>query len=284
MSNNLFISVNDENREKLSEFLSTLEKKFQISTELNKVTEGTKRILLIGGDGSINYLLNQVEDLKDVSIFYIPYGTANDFAKSLKLQPVEPTVDLIEQVFNNAPQVEIPVLRCNDKRFINVATGGPPAEVTESGSDFLKKATGKFSYYVSAIEKAISPDIIKLNFKVDENEKWSEVISPGFSVSQGMYAGGGVKLTESMTPNFGEKFNFITLKASELAKGAGELIKLQKLNYVKEENTDELISVLTTKLEIKSDKEIPLKLDGEDYSSDHLVFEKLKTKVNFYIY
>lgn len=284
MLKELLLSVNEENSEKLKTFLSSLEQKFKVSTDLNSASDNCKDVLLIGGDGSINYLLNSLKSFNRYRVLYIPYGTANDFAKSLKLEPIEPTVELVEQVLVNSPTVDVPIMSCNDKKLINVATGGAPAEVTESGSDFLKKATGKFSYYVAAIEKAISPDIIKFEYKLDNDETWTKITSPGFSVSQGMYAGGGVKLTESMTPNFGEKFNFLSFVGEELTKGAGELLKMQKRDYVREENSEGITSKLVTRLELKSSLEIPLKLDGEDYKNDHLVFKKLDEKLKFYIY
>ena len=51
------------------------------------LTAGPEKILLIilGGDGTINEVVNGIQDFSKVTLGYIPIGSSNDFARSMKL-------------------------------------------------------------------------------------------------------------------------------------------------------------------------------------------------------
>ena len=77
-------------------------------------------VLVIGGDGTLNYFLNNTKYLNKAKVLYIPRGTANDFAKSLygQSKKLEITNEHILDIFNNALMVDVPVMQCNDQKFI----------------------------------------------------------------------------------------------------------------------------------------------------------------------
>ena len=54
----------------------------RIASEITAADE-TVRILLIGGDGSINELLSGIRDTRKVILSLIPTGSGNDFARSV---------------------------------------------------------------------------------------------------------------------------------------------------------------------------------------------------------
>ena len=171
-------------------------------------------------------------------------------------------------------------MKCNDKFFINVATGGIPAEVTNSGTDIVKKAVGKVEYYISAIKELIAPETIDLEFTAKEFSK--KIATYGFLISQGCYAGGGVKVTSNFTSNFKKTFNLVTMEADKLTECLGALMDLQKKEIL--QTNDCVISKNLENLMIESKRSIPLKLDGEEYEAKKLEFSKSKNKLNFYIY
>lgn len=73
-------------------------------------------IVVVGGDGTINEVVNGIEDLSKVTLGYIPMGSSNDFARSLHI-PTDPI-----QALNNilSPSrclsVNIGILRYEDKK------------------------------------------------------------------------------------------------------------------------------------------------------------------------
>ncbi len=64
------------------------------------LTSGSKEITLIalGGDGTINEVVNGIQDLSKVTLGYVPIGSSNDFARSMKLSH-EPEV-LLKQILS----------------------------------------------------------------------------------------------------------------------------------------------------------------------------------------
>ena len=281
MEQKIYLLASEEKKNELNNILTPIFESLAIQ-DFNK-SKLTKNdlLLVLGGDGSLNYL-SQIDFGFTPNILYFPMGTANDFAKTLKIPEINPTDKLILDIIKNANQVEIPLMLCNDKYFINVASGGAPARVTNSGSDLLKKATGKISYYINAIEQAISPKLHDLEFQVDGNEI-KRIKTFGFTVAQGLYAGGGVKVNESVTGTFNDTFNFLTLDSINMTDYISAIIGIQKQPA---ELSEETLSYPCKELEIKSldDKEIPLKLDGEDYNSKRLKFKKSERKLRFFLY
>ena len=46
---------------------------------------GAKTLIVLGGDGTINEVINGIEDLTDTVLGYIPIGSSNDFARGMGL-------------------------------------------------------------------------------------------------------------------------------------------------------------------------------------------------------
>lgn len=56
----------------------------------SKITEKSDAsIIVCGGDGTINEVINGIRDFSDVKFGFIPIGSANDFARGLRLRPID---------------------------------------------------------------------------------------------------------------------------------------------------------------------------------------------------
>lgn len=258
----------------------------QLFQDLGLLMEETKEIslaeviLIIGGDGTLNYFINNFQVKSNIPILYIPSGTANDFAKSLRIEQNGSTLcaNEIFSLIENGLTTEVPIMKCNDKYFINVASFGSPANVTNSNSDLLKRTIGKFSYYVSALNELFSEEKFDLEI-VDENLKLESL--KGFLISQGEYVGGGLRATTSFRGNFKSKFNFLTTTASSIFEKIENLIEVTT-NELKDESL--IISKFYSEIKIKVNKKIPVKLDGEDYSENEFHIKKTDKKIKFFLY
>ncbi|GEM_PF-3230220 len=281
--NSIYICASKKNQKEHGSFLEDLRSKYILKDINDCKVESDSIIIVLGGDGSLNYLLNNIDKLDNQRVIYFPLGTANDFARSLKLDPIKPSLAIVDEVVRDAPIIDVPVMSCNEKYFINVVTGGALALVTESGSDILKQLTGKLSYYVGALEEIVSPESYSLTFKLS-NSKEESITTNGFIVSQGLYAGGGVKVSPHFTPSFKKTFNFLTLESENLTSSLGSIVKMQQSDVVCDLSDSEMISEDIVSLTIKSESEIPIKLDGEEYSSKVLKFSKSENKLKFYQY
>ncbi|MCO5143001.1 MAG: hypothetical protein M9962_07930 [Oligoflexia bacterium] len=279
--------ASDDVRKKTASFLKSLESCYQIDTSQNfDVPNNDEIFLLLGGDGSLNYFINSLifsnQIKNEIRVIYFPLGTANDFARSLKIDPTEPSIDCLNAILRKNALLPVPLMLCNDRFFINVASAGSPADITSSGKDKLKDLTGKLSYYISGLEKIINPDLYNLSICADSTN-YSEFETHGFLVSQGLYAGGGAKVSSSYSANFGSEFNFFSIKNSTTTEALRIVLQLQEKfsNFSKE---DDVLDLYLKTLEVKSEKEIPIKLDGEEYKSKNLIFKKSSQYLSFFLH
>jgi diacylglycerol kinase (ATP) len=98
------------------------------------VKEGYTHIVGVGGDGTLNEVINGImrHDNPDVVLGILPYGTANDFVKSLKV-PANMT-DMFEAVSQEkCSKIDIGVIDLENRKhyFLNIADIGIGAEVVK---------------------------------------------------------------------------------------------------------------------------------------------------------
>src|SRR5690606_21656793 len=94
--------------------------------------------------------------------------------------------------------------------------------------DLLKKTIGKFSYYLSALEELFAQEYYEIEYQYDATSMPTKIKTHALIVSQGLYAGGGVKVSPSYCGNMGDDFNFITLDTVALSDSVSALIEFQK--------------------------------------------------------
>ena len=281
--NIIILLASEKQKEQNQEFLSELNSNFDVATDLQKeLWNKTEFLVLLGGDGSLNHLVNHfnLEVISKKKIIYFPTGTGNDFAKSLHVEPTLPSLRKLESIIQGEKVIEVPICKCNDKYFVNVMVAGAAALVTESGDTLLKKVMGKVTYFIGAIEQLLQTKSYKYSYSVEGFEK--SVESAGFLVSQGLFAGGGIRVSPSYSANFGETFDFVSLKSDSVGEILSSTIELQK----DEPNTDELELdfIKTQKVIIKGEQTIPTKLDGEVYEASEFTLEKSSKVLKFLLH
>lgn len=280
---NLILVASDEKRLEYDELVSKLGDSYSISL-FNKdkhYNSSNLIFVIIGGDGTLNYFINSLSSSTQVKIFYIPAGTANDFSKSLKLAPVEPSVKLFNDCLKSQFVVEVPLLNCNDKRFINVASCGLAAKITNESNTKNKRSLGIMSYYLSGIRNLFNDYELVIDVKFKQKQSSYKV--KGFVVSQGLYAGGGARVSTSYVPTFGDSFNYIIIDNQTCMGTMANIAKVQ-LSGGDEIFDNEIVAGEESQLEISSNSPIDVKLDGEAYSSNKLTFTRSDYKLEFLLY
>lgn len=123
-------------------------------------------LLLAGGDGTINNIVNTIKSLGvDLPVAILPTGTANDFALCLGM-PKDIT-KACEQIINSQVR-EVDLGKVNDKYFVNVASMGLFTEVSQKTNVNMKNTIGKLAYYFSGLSEI--PKFKKLNISIDSEE------------------------------------------------------------------------------------------------------------------
>lgn len=214
-------------------------------------------VMCCGGDGTFHEVLNGILNLKNtVPVVFIPFGTTNDLAKSLKL-PSNLTVAVDRISLKNASYQDVGLFN-NKEYFSYIASFGAFCEVSYGTPQKLKNFFGKIAYVFESfryIRKIKSYEVL-----VECNDEKIE----------GSFIFGAVTNSKSVA-------GFIELKtdAIEFDDGKLELLLLRKpknmiglirlLLKLRDKRFDEKFVVLrhAQKVKIKINEKAPFTLDGE---------------------
>ncbi|MCR5774150.1 MAG: YegS/Rv2252/BmrU family lipid kinase, partial [Lachnospiraceae bacterium] len=232
------------------------------SEKLIEEYEGlTDMILCIGGDGTLNHVMNSVMNMKSSEkpiISYIPSGSTNDFAKCLGIPDTR--TKAIRTAINGSP-FSYDVGRLNEHYFNYVAAFGGFAEISYETDQNLKNVIGYAAYVINAIINL--PKSIGYAHTVNINadgDSWSgEYV---FGAVCNSISVGGMKLFENADVEFDD--------------GLMELMLIQSPKNLSELNV--ILSALATgsidnpyishrqvkKVTISSESDISWTVDGEN--------------------
>jgi len=151
-------------------------------------------LIIAGGDGTINDAVNGLGKAgfpEGVTLGILPAGTGNDLAATLCI-PDDP--DEAEDVIRQGRIRTLDVARVRsegveERFFINVATGGLGAEISDANEGELKKRWGKLSYLRASLEVAKNFDVKELELYLDD--ELHRVRAVNVVVGNCRFAGGG---------------------------------------------------------------------------------------------
>jgi diacylglycerol kinase (ATP) len=151
-------------------------------------------LIVAGGDGTINDAVNGLGKAgfsEGVTLGILPAGTGNDLAATLRI-PDDP--DEAEDVIRQGRVRTLDVARVRsegieERFFINVATGGLGAEISDANEGELKRRWGKLSYLRASLEVAKDFDVKELELYLDD--ELHRVRAVNVVVGNCRYAGGG---------------------------------------------------------------------------------------------
>ncbi|MCA1730256.1 MAG: diacylglycerol kinase, partial [Actinobacteria bacterium] len=108
-------------------------------------------LIVIGGDGTINDVVNGLGNAgfhEGVTLALLPAGTGNDLAATLAVpeNPGEAEVVIRQNRVRTLDVARVRSEVVGERYFINVATGGLGAEISDANDDDLKSKWGKLSY------------------------------------------------------------------------------------------------------------------------------------------
>jgi diacylglycerol kinase (ATP) len=163
-------------------------------------------LIVAGGDGTVHDVVNGLGRAgfpEGVTLGILPAGTGNDLAATLCI-PEDPEFaeDVIRQ--NRERRLDVGRVRSEgvgERFFINVATGGLGAEISNVNDEELKKRWGKLSYLRASLEVARNFDVRELTLYIDGEER--QVKAVNIAVGNCRYTGGGWPATPKANPEDG---------------------------------------------------------------------------------
>lgn len=235
------------------------------STEdiIDKYIDSKNIIIAVGGDGAINRILNKIVNTDNI-LGIIPYGTGNDFYKSIKIE--------LNDIYN-----EIDIVKINDKYFINTACFGIDADVANN-KDLIKSKwiPKKQKYNIGLLYSYFKYKCRDLEVYINNEELKSMYTT--IAVCNGKYYGSGFMIAPLSNLQDGLIDVYIAEKLNKL-----RMINLIiKLKNGKHENSSYIRKIMTDKLIIKSEDKIKCNIDGECLEDKVFNIELIKKGITIY--
>lgn len=245
-------------------------KSIPISDAFSDMEYNYDHILISGGDGTVDLIVNAMKELNiNTPIGILPSGTANDFAKAVNI-PFDPE-DAIEKIVNSKPK-KIDIGKINDKYFINVASAGMFTDVSQKINPDLKNSIGKVSYYIKGIEEALY--MRKFNIEVKSNEVEYNGDMYLMLIFNGKTAG-NINLAYKAEVDDG-LLDVIIVKKVLLPNMLPLFINILKGEHLEGYNKNEILYFKTDKLKIDCKDNLITDIDGEKGPDFPLEIECIK--------
>ncbi|MBS7578359.1 MULTISPECIES: diacylglycerol kinase [unclassified Enterococcus] len=238
---------------------------------------GFELLVVAGGDGTINEVVNGIAPLRRrPKMAIIPGGTTNDYARALMIPRNNP-VEAI-QLIKKKQTIKMDIGKAADNYFINIAAGGALTELTYDVSSELKTAFGYLAYLAKGAE--ILPRIKPVKMKITYDDGIFEGYASMFFVALTNSVGGFEKIVPDATLDDGN-FSLIIVKTANVF----EILHLVALmNTGKHIYDKRIIYVKTSKVKVKllEAERMMINIDGEYGGDAPMTFRNLKNHIEIF--
>lgn len=228
--------------------------------ERKVVADGADYDLIVcaGGDGTLENTISGYMKMGDkkVPIGYIPVGTTNDFARTLKIS--RKPLDAAKQIVAGSEHL-VDVGCLGDKYFIYIAAFGMFTDVSYSTKQSLKKVMGHSAYVVEAIKSIANFKSYKLKADFDGSVVTGEYIY-GMITNSMSVAGFKIRGAKHIALDDG-KFDCLLIKKPETASELQEILSAMLANNI--EGSEMFFDCKASRVVIECEEEIPWTVDGE---------------------
>ncbi|NLK27835.1 MAG: diacylglycerol kinase family lipid kinase [Clostridiales bacterium] len=187
----------------------------QIAEQICNSCDQIKRIVVLGGDGTVNEVINGFKSYKDILLGYIPSGSSNDLARSLKISkdPVKALERILKPVrfeYLDHGKIEFLDQDIPPRKFACSSGIGYDANVCfEVASSPLKKrlnrfGAGKLVYLAIAIKQVLTVKQTSGTVIIDGTKKdtYKKILLVSSMIHK--YEGGGLAMAPHANPTDGK--------------------------------------------------------------------------------
>lgn len=232
----------------------------------------TYRIYAVGGDGTLNEVLNGMAD-SNSTLACIPAGTGNDFVQYLSGDFHHEEI-LRETILGEAELIDVGMI--NEKYFLNVASIGFDAKVNHKASRFKGKPLigAKAAYYCGIL--ASLGDLSPLDVSIHEGDTTRLARIFMLTVANGQIYGGGYHIAPEASINDG-LFDVIEVAPLSLPKIVKYMPMLKKGTHL---GLPEVTFSRTGRIHVTADREFYVNVDGETMFSRDVDFRLRAKKIH----
>lgn len=254
---------------KLPEILSVLEKagyeptvhmttaRGDAITTAKEYASEMDAIACVGGDGTLNEAITGVlQSGCEVPLGYIPAGSTNDFATSLKLP--KKLLESAALIAAHKP-TGIDIGRFQDRYFTYIASFGAFTKASYATPQKVKNVIGHAAYLLAGIKEAANIRSIHCSFTLAEGERIEGDYIFG-AVSNSTSVAGVLKLDPKAIDLHDGKFELLLIKAPKDAAELGECVRAMLAN---DYNSKMLVFRKTAGVDVTCEEQVDWTLDGE---------------------
>lgn len=232
-------------------------------------------LLCIGGDGTFNEIVSGLCAAGSrTPIAYIPAGSTNDFASSLKLS--KDLRQAAHDIVAGTPR-PLDIGRFNDRYFSYIASFGVFTRTSYATPQSLKNVLGHFAYILSGVKELTSLRTQHLRFCLDDGRIFEDDYIFG-AISNSTSVAGILTLADELVDMNDGQFEVLLIrKPRDLMELNKCVLALMAQNY----NTPMVTLASASRVEIDAPQDMDWTLDGEQADgAAHCVVENLHSAVN----
>ena len=235
----------------------------------NAVAEKTKRLICVGGDGTLNevvngIMMNEASTRSELRLGFIPNGTGCDFIRTVSIpQDIEQAMDLIASGCTRSIDLGVLLLKNHKGRdhrryFHNIASFGLGGEVAQRVNR-MTKALGPFiSFMWATLISVFLYGTKHIRILIDgKSEK--EISAWNVVVANGKYHGGGMRVAPDASVCDG--LLHVTIIGDLTIPEV--FLNLSKLYNGRIYDIDKVVNRSCQKMAAISDERVLLEVDGE---------------------
>ena len=237
------------------------------------VEGGAELLVVVGGDGSVNEVVNGVAGSRGVQVALIPRGTGWDFARTFGIPR---DLDRAVAIALEATVRELDLGRATYRAwagaeahayFANVASAGISGAIAQRANEASKALGGKISYYWSTLAVFARWQTGEMQVSVDDETRSGKMIDA--MVANGRFLGGGMMMLPEAEPDDGL---FDVLLIGDVTKRdlAFTLPKSYRGKHLPHPRLEVLRGRVVT---VDAPEPLPIEIDGEQPGTTPARFE-----------
>jgi len=245
-----------------------------------RISQERQRFICVGGDGTLNEIVNSAPCNQNVEFGVVPYGSGNDFVRNFTNKELFRSIDA--QI--DGETVLLDLIKYNDAYCVNMANIGFDCAVAREAARIKKRGffSPRFAYTIGVFKVFFRKIGTKMRLVFDDGVIWDDVFTLT-AIGNGKFCGGGYKALPEATLDDGMIDICAINKVSHftLVRLIGSYKKgthLQKKSAQKYFNTKRV-----DHFKMEFDSPVPLCIDGEIKGAMSIDFSIIKNAFNFVV-
>jgi len=237
------------------------------------VREGASLLVAVGGDGSVNEVVNGMAEGGNAELAVIPRGTGWDFVRTYGIpRDLDAAIDIA--LNGDVREIDLGLVSYRtwagaDGRayFANVASAGISGAIAQRANEASKALGGKISYYWATLAVFVRWQTGDMRVSVDDEIRGGKMID--VVVANGRYLGGGMMMCPDAEPDDGQ---LDVLLIGDVTKR--DLLFVLPKTYRGRHLPHPRLEILRGQvITVDADEPLPVELDGEQPGTTPARFE-----------